>query len=133
MWKSQVKKPFGLNKVLEPNDTVRLYFKTIGGVWIKAFQIALIESSLSNHELFSIIRADYWQQDGAIFTVRVKKTNPVVVTVALIAAAIALVPIAFGWSFVKAEKLLESSSAQIFTISIAALIGTIAVMIILKK
>ena len=123
----------GLDQVLEPNDTARLYFKTIGGVWIKAAQIALIENSLRDNKSFSIIRADYWQQDGAIFTVRVKKTNPVVVTIALIAAAIALVPIAFGWSFIKAEKLLESSSAQIFTVSIAALIGTIAVMMILKK
>lgn len=123
----------GPGQVLEPNDTVRLYFKTIGGVWIKAVQIALIENSLRDNESFSIVRVDYWQQDGAIFTVRVKKTNPVVVTVALIAAAIALVPIAFGWSFIKAEKLLESPSAQIFTISIGALIGTIAVMMILKK
>ena len=61
----------GLNDPLASGDVVDLHFRTIGGTWIKAAQIAFIEWQLRGRKDWQIIRTRYHEKDQVTFTVRV--------------------------------------------------------------
>ncbi len=76
------------NKPLKPGDRIEMYFKTTGMVWITAAQIAIIEYRLAGRQGFRILSWSLAGPNTVIFTVQVKKTNPVIVTAAVIGVAI---------------------------------------------
>ena len=116
---------------LNPGDIIELHFSAIGPTWIKSTQIAVVEYALKNQKSFELLRTDYWQPNEVVFRARVKQPNPVVVTVALIAAAIAAVPIAFGWMFTKAYKLVDNPVGKMAVggISIGVLAAGVAALL----
>lgn len=60
------------NEPLSPGDIIELGFKTIGGTWLKAAQIMMIERQLKGRKDFEIISTDYWTKDKVIFKIRIK-------------------------------------------------------------
>ena len=77
-----------INKPLDPGDVIELHFKSVGLVWLQAAQIGLIESRLKNRPEFGILSWSITDDTNVVFTVKIKKTNPVLVTAAVIAAII---------------------------------------------
>jgi len=78
-----------INKPLNPGDVIEIHFKTTGMVWITAAQIALIEHRLEQQRKdFRILSHSLPAGNEVFFTVQVLKTNPVIVTAAVIGAAI---------------------------------------------
>ncbi len=77
-----------INKNLSPGDVIEMHFKTTGMVWITAAQIALIEHRLEQRKDFRILSHSLPAGNEVFFTVQVLKTNPVIVTAAVIGAAI---------------------------------------------
>lgn len=75
-------------KALSPGDLIEMHFKTIGLAWLKAAQIALIEWNLQGREGFEILSWQIPNPNAVIFKVKIKKTNPAVITAAVIGAAI---------------------------------------------
>ncbi|MFZ2148840.1 MAG: hypothetical protein WAV28_16625 [Sedimentisphaerales bacterium] len=73
---------------LNAGDRIELHFSSIGLAWLQATQIAIIEWQLKNHELFEILSWQLPSNNTVIFTVEVKKTNPILVTCAIIAGII---------------------------------------------
>lgn len=101
-----------LNKPLNAGDIVELHFKSLGLAFVQTAQIAIIKQVLSGNEFFEIVSARP-EASEVVFTCRVKKTNPVVVTVLVIAAAIAGVG-AIAWlTLDKAYQLVESPGSGI--------------------
>lgn len=128
MLKTEIDKDQALN----PGDVVELHFNTPGGDWMKAGEAAIVEYSLEGREDFEIITINYLQPGKVIIYVEVKKTNPVIVTVAVICGAVAVAAIAFGWMFHKAYILAETAPAQ--TLSFGVIVVLIAlVFMFLRK
>jgi len=102
---------------LLPGDLIELHFRTIGLTWIKAAQIAAIESRIRRSKLIDFVRANYWDPGYLIFTVRVLKSNPVVLTVAAVAGIIAGATVIVGgiaWVLLdKTYKIIETPAGQI--------------------
>lgn len=61
------------NEPLSPGDIIELEFKAVGGTWLKAAQVAVIEWRLKGRKDVEIISANYLEKDRVIFEVRVKK------------------------------------------------------------
>jgi hypothetical protein len=119
-----------INESLPPGAIVELHFKTLGMAWIQAAQIAAIETWLKyTQSAFEIVKSEV-ENTKVIFTVRVIKTNPVIITVAIIAAAIVAVG-AVGWlTLEKAYQIIESPGStmafgSIGLIAIAVIAGLI--------
>lgn len=113
------------DKPLRPGDRVRLTFTSHGLFWLQATQIAMIEAALEGKEGFSV---KSWRIDEAtkkiIFVCDVVKTNPVIITCAVIAGAIALSGVTLWLVLDKTEQLIESpvgAALGIGTIVIAGL------------
>lgn len=100
-------------KPLQAGDTIKLHYRTVGGVYVKAAQLAIIEYTVRNNELFSIINTEDTEKNKIIFQVRVKKSNPVVVTALVITAAICFSSIAVTFVLEKVEQLVESPGGQV--------------------
>lgn len=77
------------DKPLNPGDIIELHFKTLGMVWLKASQIALVDWYLDRRKDFKIRSWSLPNNTSVIFEVEILKTNPVIVTAAVVAAAIA--------------------------------------------
>ena len=116
------------NEPLKPGDIIELHFKAFGPTWIKAAQVALIERALENREGYRIIRSDYWQPGKVIFGVEIVKTNPVIITAAIVVGSILAVAggaaLAFGWMFEKAYKVGQTPAA------VAGSVGLLIVAVI---
>ena len=125
--------PIDINEPLSPGDVILLHFRASGPTWIKAGQVALIEHGLKKREEFTILSTDYLQTDGVIFKVRIEKTNPVLITAAVIVGAIltigGLAALALGWSYMKAEKIIVPVTISIVAIAAAV----IAFLVLVKK
>jgi len=119
-----------IDEPLHVGDVVELHFKASGPTWFKATQVAVVERALENREGYEIISSNYLEPQKVIFTLKVTKTNPVVVTVALIAGAIALPAIAFGWMFKQAYKVVGTPEGMIAGFAIIAIA---ALILILRK
>lgn len=84
MQKIPIKKDDPLNE----GDRIELHFNSIGLAWLTAAQISFIDWRLKNHKLFEVLNWQIPSHNTVIFTVEVKKTNPVLITAALIAGII---------------------------------------------
>ena len=95
------------NATLDPGDIVELTFVSTGMFWIMAAHIAAIDYQLSNDERFRIRNWTIYEPNKVVFKVEVLKTNPALVTVAVIAAAIIGVGIIFKLTLDSAHKLIN--------------------------
>ena len=123
------------DQVLNSGDVVYLYFKAPGPAWMKAIECALVESAVENNAEFEIVSVDYWQPQRVIYEVEVQQTNPVLVTVGFIVAAIlatAGLALAAGWMFEKAELLSKTPAAKIGVASLAIIAGLLVLSQIKK-
>jgi len=120
------------NKPLNPGDVIELHFSTLGMVWLKAAQIALIDNRLSAREDFTILS---WSTPGitnVIFTVRVNKTNPVVVTAAVIGAAIIGAGVVAWLMLDKVYQITESPTGKVMAGG-AIVAAIMALLVLLRK
>lgn len=97
--------PIDINEPLNPGDLIELHFSSIGLVWIQAVQVALIEWRLKSRKDFTIVNSEVIDKTRLIFRVRIEKTNPVLITVAVIAGAIAVAGVGIWLTFTGAYKL----------------------------
>ncbi len=116
------------DQVLNPGDVVELHYKTPGGTWMKATEAAIVEYALEGRKDFRINSIDYWQPGKVVIEVEVLKTNPVIVTVAVICGAIAIVALSFGWMFSKAYLVSKSVPALILSVGLVVLAIALAIM-----
>lgn len=101
------------NKPLNPGDEIELHFKSIGMAWLKATQIAMIEWWLKDRKEFEILSWRIPEQAVVVFKVRVKKTNPVIVTAAVIAGAIIGVGVIAWLTLDKVYQIMETPAGKI--------------------
>lgn len=95
------------NAPLDPGDIVELHFLSTGLFWIQAAQIAIIDYQLANDKRFRIMNWTIYDPNEVVFKVKVLKTNPELVTVAVIAAAIIGVGIVFKLTLDSAYKIIN--------------------------
>lgn len=120
------------NKPLEPGDLIEMHFKTFGGTWLKSAQIALIEWRLEGWPYFQIISWTLPDPHTWIVEIRIKKTNPVSVTAAIIAGVI-IAAGAIAWlTLDKVYQILESPAGQVGVAGFGALAIVVAVVVILS-
>ena len=125
-----VKTEIDKDRVLDPGDVVELHFNTPGGDWLKATEAAVVEWSLEGRKDFKVKSIDYWQPGKIIVEVEVQKTNPVIVTVAVICGAIAIAALAFGWMFDKAYLVGSTVPAQVLSVGLVIVLAAVAFLYI---
>ena len=76
------------NKPLSPGDRIEMHFSSVGMVPLAAVQIALIEYRLKDAPGFRIRSHEFLGRQGLIFTIDIIKTNPVLITAAVIGGVI---------------------------------------------
>lgn len=101
------------DKPLKPGDIVELHFRSWGMTWLRAAQIAAIEHTLSRETHWRIISSEIPETNRVIFRVQVIKSNPIIVTVAVIAAAIMGVGFMTWLTFDKAYQILETPAGRL--------------------
>lgn len=122
------------NKALEPGDKIELHFKSVGLAWLQAAQIASIDWILSWRKDFDILNWQIPESNKVIFTVRVNKTNPVVVTAAIIGAAIIGAGVMAWLTLDKVYQIVESPAGKVgfagfgAGAAIAAITGLLALL-----
>jgi hypothetical protein len=118
---------------LDPGDIVELTFISTGLFWMMAAHIAAIDYQLANDERFKIRSWTIYEPNKVVFKIEVLKTNPVLVTIAVISAAIIGVGIIFKLTLDSAHKLvnvpaeaLKKPAIQAIAVGIVlALLGSI--------
>lgn len=120
------------DKPLEPGDLIEIHFRTVGGTWIKASHIALIEYRLAGRSDFEIISSGVPDDHSLYFEIRIKKTNPVVVTAAVIASAIIAAGVVAWLTLDKVYQIMESPAGQIGVAGFGALAVVLVVVIVLS-
>ena len=124
------------NKPLNPGDVIELHFKTTGMVCTTATQIALIEWRLGSRKDFRILSHSLPAGNNVIFTVSILKTNPVVVTAAIIGAAIIGAGVVAWLTLDKIYQIMESPAGKTVvggTALFLPALAVIAIVLLLRK
>lgn len=95
------------NKPLDPGDMIELRFTSTGLMWIQAAHIAIIDYRLSGDKRFRIRNWTIYEPNEVVFKVEVLQTNPELVTITVIAAAIIGVGIIFKLTLDSAYKIVN--------------------------
>ena len=69
--------PIDKNRLLNPGDRVELHFKTTGMAWVRATQIALIESRTKSRTDWKIIRFKEYPDQPTLLVMEVEVIKPV--------------------------------------------------------
>ena len=120
------------NKPLSPGDVIEMHFKTTGMFWLTATQIALIEYRLADRKDFWIINHDLPAGNEIIFTIRILKTNPVIVTAAVIGAIIIGAGVVAWLTLGKVYQIIESPTGKVLAGG-AIVAAIVALLVLLKK
>lgn len=120
------------DKPLNPGDRIEMYFRSTSMVWIKAAQIALIEYRLAGRKDFQILSWSLAGPNTVIFTVRINKTNPVIVTAAIIGVAIIGAGVVAWLTLDKVLQIIESPTSKVMAggAIVAAIVG---LLVLIKK
>ena len=124
------------DKPLNPGDRIEMHFNSVGMVWIKATQIALIELRLKGKPEFEILYSSIPTKSTVVFGVEIKKTNPVVVTAAVIAGAIVAAGLMTWLTLDKVYQLIESPAGKAIvggTVFSFAALAVAALLMILPR
>ena len=121
------------NKPLQPGDLIEMHFKTIGGTWLRYSHIALIEYNLEGRKDFKIVSSSLPDDHTMVLEIRIKKTNPVILTPIIIGAIIIGIGIVAWLSLSKVYQIMESPAGQvgIAGFGIMAAVAAIAILIVL--
>lgn len=119
------------DKPLQPGDIIELHFKTFGGTWLRATHIALIEWKLEGRTDFTVLSWQLPDHQTLIFEIRVEKTNPVLVTAAIIAGVIIAAGVVAWLTLDKVYQILDLPAGKIFAGGFGALAAVVAVVIVL--
>jgi len=119
------------DKPLSPGDIIEMHFKTTGMFWITATQIALIEWRLADRKDFWIINHELPTANEVIFTVRILKTNPVIVTAAVIGAVIIGAGVIAWLTLDKVYQIIESPTGKV--LAGGAIVAAILALLVLVK
>lgn len=125
-----------INKQLNPGDVIEIHFKTTGMVWMTAAQIALIEHRLEKRKDFRIMSHSLPAGNEVFFTVQVLKTNPVIVTAAVIGAAIIGAGVVAWLTLDKVYQIIETPAGKTAiggTVLFLPALAIIAVVMFLRK
>lgn len=120
------------NKPLEPGDLIEMHFKTFGGTWLKAGHIAFIEWQLEDRKDFTIISSQIPDPHTLIFEIRINKTNPVLITAAIIGGIIIAAGLVAWLTFDKVYQIMESPAGQVGVAGFGVLAAVAAVAIVLS-
>lgn len=120
-----------INKPLNPGDIVELHFKTTGMFWMTAAQIALIERRLGSRKDFCLLSHSLPAGNTVIFTAQVLKTNPVIVTAAVIGAAIIGAGVVAWLTLDKVYQIIESPAGKALVGGTALFLPALAIIAIL--
>lgn len=119
------------NKPLSPGDIIELHFSTIGMVWVKATQIALIEYRLAGRKDFTIMSVGTPGMNTVIFEIRINKTNPVIVTAAVIGGLIIGAGVVAWLTLDKVLQIIESPTGKV--LAGGAIVAAIVTLLVLMK
>jgi len=120
-----------INKPLNPGDIIEMHFKTTGMVWMTAAQIALIEYRLEKRNDFRIVSHSLPMGNEVFFTIRVLKTNPVIVTAAVIGAAIIGAGVVAWLTLDKVYQIIETPAGKTVIGGTALFLPAMAIISIL--
>lgn len=120
------------NKPLDPGDIIEMHFKTTGMFWITATQLALLEWRLADREDFRIISHSLPAGNEVVFTIRILKTNPVIVTAAVIGALIIGAGIVAWLMLDKVYQITESPTGKVLAGG-AIVAAVLALLVLIKK
>lgn len=119
------------DKPLSPGDLIEMHFRTVGGTWFKSAHIAVIEWRMAGRPGFEIISSRIPDPQTLIFEIRIKKTNPVVVTAAVIAGLIIAAGVVAWLTLDKVYQIMESPAGQVGVAGFGALAVVLVVVIVL--
>jgi len=120
------------DKPLEPGDLIELHFRSVGGTWLTAAQIALIDWQLEGRSDFRIKSWSIPVPQVVIFEIEVKKTNPLIVTAAVIAGAIIAAGVVAWLTLDKVYQIMESPAGQVGVAGFGVLAAVAAVAVVLS-
>lgn len=120
------------DKPLQPGDLIEMHFKSVGGTWIKASHIALIELRLAGRSDFEIISSGTGQGPDVSFTIRINETNPVALTAAIIGAVIIGAGVIAWLTLDKVYQIIESPAGQVGVAGVGVFAAAAAILIILS-
>ncbi len=118
------------DKPLSPGDVIEMHFSTLGMIWLKATQLALIEYRLSGRKDFTILS---WSTPGlntVVFKIRINKTNPVIVTASVIGGLIIGAGVVAWLTLDKVLQIIESPTGKVLAggAIVAAVLGLLVLM-----
>jgi len=119
------------NEPLNVGDKVRLHYKTVGLKWITAAQLAMIDKRLEGNSHFKVLRHSLPSGGQVNFEVEIIASNPIVVTISYISAAIlgaAVIGLVSWMIFAGGERFQGAKDAIGSIISAAGAIGTAAAL-----
>lgn len=120
-----------INKPLNPGDIIEMHFKTTGMVWMTAAQIALIEYRLEKRKDFCILSHSLPMGNRVIFTIKVLKMNPVIVTAAVIGGVIIGAGVVAWLTLDKVYQIIEAPAGKALVGGTALFLPALAVIAIL--
>lgn len=120
-----------INKPLNPGDIIEMHFKTTGMVWMTAAQIALIEYRLEKRKDFCILSHSLPMGNRVIFTIKVLKTNPVIVTAAVIGGVIIGAGVVAWLTLDKVYQIIEAPAGKALVGGTALFLPALAIIAIL--
>jgi len=121
-----------INKPLNPGDIIEMHFSTLGMVWLKAAQIALIEYRLAGRKDFTVLSVSTPGINTVIFTIRINKTNPVIVTAAVIGGLIIGAGVVAWLCLDKVYLITESPTGKVLAGG-AIVAAIVALLVLIKK
>jgi hypothetical protein len=131
--------PIDINDPLATGELIEMHFRTVGGAWLTGAQVALIESRVAGDPHFDILSWSIPSAGRLIFRIRVGTPNPVLVTAAVISAAILISGVGIWLAFDGVYKIAEAPAELIkgpvgtaLGIAVAAIIGALAIKAVLK-
>ena len=121
-----------INKPLNPSDVIEMHFKTTGMVWITATQIALIEWRIDKRKDFRILSHSLPANNRVVFTIEILKTNPVILTAAVIGAAIIGAGVVAWLTLDKVYQITESPTGKVLAGG-AIVAAVLALLVLIRK
>ncbi len=108
MWRGKETVEISEDDPLEPGTKILMHFKTWGGTYITAAEIAMIEWKLEKEDRFRIRSHSLPADQTVIFEIEVLKHNPVLLTAGAIAAVIIVSGVIGFLLLTKVERIIDT-------------------------
>lgn len=119
------------NKPLNPGDIIEMQFKTTSMVWLTATQIALIEWRIEKRKDFRILSHSLPANNRVNFVIEVLKTNPVILTAAVIGGVIIGAGVVAWLTLDKVYQIIEAPAGKALIGGTALFLPALAIIAIL--